>query len=421
MARTNRVNLNDRFVNGKQRVPKTGRVDYWDSVMPGMALRVSASGHRCYILAGRFPLAPKFPTRRLIGEVGAITLADARDKARQWLALIGKGIDPKVQEARERAAEQRAMRTTFAAVAADYIEQHCSTLAKGDERRRIVQREFVARWGSRPIADITAEEMSAAIRQIKKRAPGQVYVVLANLKHLMSWACEQHSYGLESSPAERLKAKSLIGVRTPRDRVLTDDELRAVWGAAETLSYPGGSLIQMLILTAQRLNEVAKLSWSEVDLTGKRISLPASRMKMGKPHLIPLAPMAAKLLESVPRFTKGSYVFTNTGAKPVNSFSALKRQVDKASGVTGWTLHDVRRSVRTHFSALSGVQDVVKESLLAHAQGVVHATYDLYAYESEKLDLLTKWEARLAAILSPPKPADVADLNAARKAKHTAA
>ena len=81
-------------------------------------------------------------------------------------------------------------------------------------------------------------------------------------------------------------------------------------------------------------------------------------------------------MQSLPRFTKGDYLFTTTaGVKPVNCFGALKRALDKASGVTGWTLHDIRRTVRTQFSALSGVQDVVKEALLAHAQSTVHGTY----------------------------------------------
>ena len=130
------------------------------------------------------------------------------------------------------------MANTFASIAADYCDQHADTLTKAKERRRIVQNEFTKRWGTRPIADVTTEEYAAAIRQIAKRAPGQAHVVLAVLKHMMSWAVEQHAYGLQSSPAERLKAKSLIGSRTPRDRILSDAELRAIWQAADGLAYP---------------------------------------------------------------------------------------------------------------------------------------------------------------------------------------
>src|SRR5262249_15244392 len=101
--------------------------------------------------------------------------------------------------------------------------------------------------------------------------------------------------------------------------------------------------------------------------------------------------------------------FTTTGgAKPINGFSKAKERMDKLSGVTGWVIHDLRRTVRTHFSALP-VQDLVRELVIAHAKPGLHKVYDLHAYRDEKRHCLEEWEKRLLTIINPP-PDDVTDL-----------
>src|SRR3954453_13376299 len=115
-----KIRLTDKFISSDRRVPKAGRVRYWDSQVPGLNLCVSSSGHRSLMLTTRFPLPPTHPTHRLLGQCGAITLDAGRTKARGWLDLIAKGIDPKVQEAREKAVEQRKQTNTFAALWAEF-------------------------------------------------------------------------------------------------------------------------------------------------------------------------------------------------------------------------------------------------------------------------------------------------------------
>lgn len=277
------------------------------------------------------------------------------------------------------------------------------------------------------MTDIEAGEVADAIRAIVKRgAPYQAHNALGYLRRMYNWAIGTHEFGIAVSPVERLKPADLIGRREARERILTDDELRTIWLACSTdhspsarrktdkLFFPYGPVVQLLILTGQRRDEVAHMRWSEIDMDQRVWTIPASRMKGGRTHVVPLAPAALATLAKLPRFTAGDYVFsTDGGMKPVNGFSKAKVRLDEISGVTGWVLHDLRRTARTHFSALP-VQDLVRELVIAHARPGLHKVYDQHSYLDEKRECLTLWEQRLRGILAPKLPGDVADIEAER-------
>jgi integrase len=409
-----RKNLTDRFINSRKAAPDGKREEYFDAIVPGLALRITDRGHKSFALVARYPSHPKNPTRRALGDYGAMTLEQARAKAREWLETIQKGIDPKVQEARQRAAEQRRQVNSFAAVAAEYLDRHAAGLKKSAEAKRIIEGEFVRRWGARPVTDIMPEEVAAAIRAIVKRgSPYQAHNALSYIRGLYNWAIGTHEFGVSSSPVERLKPKALIGEREARDRTLSDDELRSVWGAAGEMGYPYGAVFRLMILTGQREREIADMSWREVDFDKRLLTIPAARMKGDRAHEVPLAPLAIELLLSLPRWTKDFVFSTTAGAKPINGFSKAKARIDKLSGVAGWVLHDIRRSMRTHLSALP-VQDLVRELVIAHARPGLHKVYDLHAYQDEKRECLELWEHRLVSIVEPPPP-NVAGLALARE------
>jgi integrase len=409
-----KVLLTDRFIASPRRVPERGRVDYQDTQVPGLALRVTSTGHRSFNLITRYPANPKNPTRRNLGEYGAINLDEAREKAREWIGLIRKGTDPRTHEARRKATEQRNQVNTFGVVAAAFIERHVVNLSKATDAKRSIETEFVARWGQRPITDVTPGEVAEAVRAIVKRgSPYQAHNALGYLRRMYNWAIGTHEFGITQSPVERLKPADLIGRREARERVLLDGELRAVWGACEGMGHPYGPLVKMMILTGQREREIADMVWSEVNFDQALWTIPAKRMKGGRSHAVPLAPETLALLRGLPRF-KGEYVFTTTdGEKPVNGFAKAKVRIDKLCGVTGWKFHDLRRTARTGFSALP-VQDLVRELVIAHARPGLHKVYDQHSYIDEKRECLTLWEARLRGILAPKPPAEVADIEAER-------
>jgi integrase len=172
--------------------------------------------------------------------------------------------------------------------------------------------------------------------------------------------------------------------------------------AAGNLGYPWGDCVQLLILSGQRLREIADLSWREVDLDDRLITISGKRMKGGRAHEVPLAERALALLRAVPQWPEGrGYVFSaSAGKRPLAGFSRIKQRLDELSRVRDWILHDLRRTMRTRLSALP-IEDRVREAMIAHAAPGLHQVYDQHRYLAEKRRGFALWEGRLSAILEP--------------------
>jgi integrase len=395
--------------------------DVKDTQVPGLHVRVMPTGHRSFVLLGRFPGKPH-PTRRVLGGYGELTLEEARDKAREWRRLISRGIDPQVQEDRDRQSALRQQCITFEVVAQDFFREKLPTERKGGEVEQDIRRELIPVWGNRPLADITALDVRNVVRAIKDRrgTQYQAHNLLVTIRRLFGWAIEQHVYGLESSPCDRLKPKAIVGRRLPRTRILDNDELRAFWRATGRLGYPYEPLYRILALTGQRRNEVGWARWSEINLEQKLWTIPAERMKGGAAHAVPLTDDVLAILKELPRFKGGDYLFSTTfGRKPVRGFNRAKHELDRHM-LRGWralgrirgedrrdktippfVIHDIRRTVRTGLSALP-IPDLVRELVVAHTKPGLHKVYDQYAYLDEKRFALDSWAARLRSIVDPP-------------------
>jgi integrase len=418
--------LTDRKIQSLK--PQGGKpYDIKDTEISALRIRVMPSGQRTFVLLARFPSSPH-PTRRALGSYGELTLAEAREKAGHWRKLIARGVDPQIQEQRDKQAALRQQRTTFAAVAEDFIKDKLPGERKGREVELEIRREFLPRWGKRPIAEITAQDVRDVVKAAKDRgAPYQAHNLLVLARRLFSWAIDQHVYGLEASPCDRLKPKAIIGKKLFRTRILSDHELRLFWRATGRLGYPYGPLFRMLALTGQRKSEVAEARWAEIDLVNRVWSIPPERMKADAPHLVPLSDDVVAILRSLPRFRKGDYVFSTTfGIRPVNGFSKAKSRLDKRmlrshrafarlrqtalpSPIDAWVIHDIRRTMRTGLSALP-VPDLVRELVIAHTKPGLHKVYDQHAYLDEKRRALDLWAARLRSIVEPPPAGNVVQM-----------
>src|SRR5262249_35790615 len=149
-------------------------------------------------------------------------------------------------------------------------------LRRAAEVERDIRREFVARWAKRPITEITRDDILIVIdAAIQRNASWQAHHAFSYASRLFNWAIERGTYGLESSPCERMRPAKIIGRKVPRTRVLSDDELRSLWRASKRIGYPFGPLVQMLALTGQRKSEVAEARWSEFDLKRRIWNIPA--------------------------------------------------------------------------------------------------------------------------------------------------
>ncbi len=185
----------------------------------------------------------------------------------------------------------------------------------------------------------------------------------------------------------RTKPKELA-----RTRILSDDELRAVWKAAET-SGVFGDLVRFILVTATRGSEAAHMRRCE--LSGVDWLIPAERYKSKIDHLIPLSSVAQSLIRK-----DGDLIFTLTGNFPITGFSVFKAELDKVSGVSGYRLHDLRRTARSLLSR-AGVSSDIAERCLGHVMGGVRGTYDRYEYRDEKAQAFEALAALIARIVHP--------------------
>lgn len=417
--------LTDRTLKSLKPAARGKHYDLWDAVVPGLGVRVSDTGTKTFVLMKRYGDS-KNPTRGRLGMYGAITLDDARTKARNWQILLERGIDPRSEEKRQREAELRKRENSFAAVAEQFIKRHVAKTRKAAIVERELRREFINRWGNRPITDITQHDVVAVIDEVVERcAPYQAHNLLGHVRTLFNWAIARGVYGVDRSPCDRLRPAAVIGKKQARQRVLNDQELRAAWAATGELGYPYGQLFRLLIVTGQRKSEVAEAGWSEFDLTKKLWTIPSDRMKADAAHVVPLSDDALDILKSLPRFESGDCLFSTTfGKKPVNGFSKAKTLFDKAilkalqtddvnAKLPDFVIHDLRRTVRTALSAIPNISDLVRELVIGHTRPGLHKVYDQYAYLDEKRLALDAWAARLRTIIEPT-PGNVVSLERSR-------
>ena len=405
-ASATRKILTDRACKAAKPAKAGERNQIADGIVPGLALRITDNGAKSFVLVARYPGSTN-PTRRALGTYGAITLEVARDKARQWLALLQQGVDPAEQEARERAAEQRKRLNTFAAMAEDFIRDKLPSEKRGKEIENTIRRELLPRWGGLAVTDITESHVRDLVKAKARDYEAMARNLLALIRRIFNWAIDQRAYGLEHSPCARLKPNKLVGEKEPRTRVLCNLELRALWRAAESMGAPYGAFYRMLLLTGQRRNEVAGACWSEIDLKEKLWTIPAERMKAGAAHEVPLSNDVVALLKSLRRGKGGDFVFSQSdGARPIARFSAEKENLDKAmkaeldGKLTRFVVHDIRRTMRTGLSAIPNITDLVRELVIGHTKPELHRVYDQHAYQTEKRYALDQWAKRLRGIIA---------------------
>jgi integrase len=343
----------------------------WDALVPGLAVRVTANGAKSFVLVTRFPGSAN-PTARALGKVGAITLEDARTKGREWLKSIAAGTDP--------AAAPGIEAGTLRAICEDYLRRDGAKLRSADWVRATLTRLVYPTLGSNAITSIRRSDIVRLLDKIEdERGPVMANRTLAVVGKVLNW----HAARTDDfrSPIVRGMAR---GNEVARNRVLTDDELRAVWSAAPPEPI-FAAYVRFLLLTGARRNEASEMQWSELD--GSDWVLPAARNKTGQELLRPLSRAALEIIEGLPKL--GEWVFTRTGNAPLSGLSQFKVALDRATGVSGWTYHDLRRTARSLMSR-AGVPSDHAERCLGHVIGGVRGVYDRHTWESEMADAYEK-------------------------------
>jgi integrase len=372
--------------------PKSGQTDYFDKGYPGLALRVSYGGAKAWVYFYR--LHGKL--RRLsLGRYPGMSLTEARDAWRASRLAVSKGESP--AHIRPTTAD------SFRSVAEEWLKRDQARNRSAAEVRRVLEHDVLPSWGDRLVAAITRRDALELIDGVADRgAVTMARRLHSHLHRLFRWSVGRGI--LETNPMADLPKP---GSAVKRDRVLTEDELAAVWKAAEKTAWPFGPAVRMLILLAARRDEIGSLRWSEIH--GDEIRIPAERSKSGEPRIIPLAPAAVTLIGALPRV--GDYVFSSNGSG-LGGWSKAKRSIDttaveiNSAPLASWRLHDLRRTTATGLQRL-GVGLQVIEVVLGHVSGSragIVGVYQRHQFGAEKRAALEAWSKEVERIAGGKKP-----------------
>ena len=411
MPKRNSKYLTDLTVGKIRKPPKGKRKEVFDSDAPGLVLRITDKGARSWSVYFRLTDATRKQKnlRVTLGRYPSIGIAEARKQAREIRDQAATGIDPRKARAGAQAeAQATAERLLFYNVAEGYIAVRCQRedngtpkkghLKAGKDIESIIRRHLIPAWGARLIPEIRRLDLRDVTRPLVADKPMAAHRLHEVAKTLLYWAVDEGL--LDASPFARMTPPVEMH---PRGRDLKHPELKRLWAGCEATPYPFGPLVQLLALTLQRRNEVAEMQWPEIDLDKAQWTIPAERSKSMRPHIVPLSKPAVQIIEGLPRYVGGSYVFTTTsGRRPVSGFSKMKARLDGAAKITDWRLHDLRRTGRSEMARLK-VDDVVGERILNHVPRGLAKIYNVYQYLDEKREALNLWARELQKITKPSK------------------
>lgn len=406
------------------------RYEHADTVVPQLCIRVSPTSKSwsvVYRVAGAGEAGRKGKMRRMsLGDYPRVTLARARDLAREALDAAERGVDPAHQRKVDAMARNERL---FEAVLDRFIEQYAKVEQKEwRSTKSYLERYVLPRWRGRPVDEIRRGDVSALLAAVRKEATANARAACAKAGRERSDARHELS-GTSAAREVRkhvrkmltfameldlLETNPAVGHRKgleykKRERCLSMTELRRVWEAAGEMGYPFGDIIRLLILTGQRRSEVAEAPWAWLNLEAAEVVIPAADYKTEREHTYPLSAPARAIIRALPHKSDDGFVFPATkvmrrGAdvepRPVSGFSKAKLKLDaiiaKRDAQEGhrpmapWTFHDIRRSVATEMARLGVPGDHV-ERVLGHVLGGMKETYQRYDYSAQKRAALDLW------------------------------
>ena len=372
--------------------PKPQRYDKIHTLDGGgraLALRVSYSGSK---------------TWRVLYYVNGKPRTETLDK---FPKMSVKAAYEAVRKFEPESAEKKAKAGTFKEVAQDFITNYVEVekLRSQAEIVRCLDKYAFPQWGTRRFLEIGRADVAKLRDHIRERhGTRQANMVLAVISKLMNWYAANRSDTYASPIVRGMTYKT-----TARERVLSDDELRAVWHAGEGTF---GDIVKLLLLTAQRVGKVGTMQWSEVK--DGVWSMPREPREKSNPGTLKLPHAAIDIIEARDQVAGNPFVFAGrVHGQAFNSYSQGKAELDAKlpADMPGWTLHDLRRTARSLMSR-AGITSHIAERVLGHTIKGVEGTYDRHAYDDEKAHALKALAALVERIVNPPQGKNVVDMHA---------
>jgi integrase len=396
------MRLNPRDVTTLPLPPGKTDVLFFDDAVPGLALRVRAAGGRTWVFQYRVAGRQR---RMNLGAAAATSVSEARKRASLLYAEVKLGRDP----VRNKTEAQARANESFGAILPLFLTRQRERLRSRSLTEVERHLTFHAkRLHQSALKDIARRDIAGVLTAVAAQLSGSsANRVRTSLSSFFSWCIREGL--LESNPAAWTERRE----ETARQRLLTSDELRDIWGSLRNDVY--GDIVRLLLLTGARREEIGALRRSEFNLDLGLIALPAERTKNRRPHEIILNPTARSILQGRPRLTwpDGSpcdLVF-GRGARGFSGWVGSKADLDtrinlarKGRGegpLAGWVLHDFRRLLSTTLHDELGVAPHIIESILGHVghQAGVAGRYNLATYRVEKHRALALWADHVAAIV----------------------
>lgn len=343
-----------------------------------------------------------------LGVYPTMPLARARDEARSFRA------DPQAYMDARKPKPEPEQGPTFRQVAENFIVRHVREkgLRSEKEIQRCLDRYVYPRWQDRTFTEIDREAVNRLLDElVDNNGKRQADYVLAILSKLMRWqTARDGKYVSPIVPGMKRSSAS----SSARKRILSDDEIRALWKAAASMRGVGehagtfGDLVRILLLTAQRREKVATMKWTDLD--DGTWNIPVEEREKNHALSLKLPSMAREIIEARPN--DEAYVFGGrVEGRPFNSFSQHKALLDRSmpKDTPQWTLHDLRRTARS-LMARAGIRPDIAERTLGHAIGGVAGVYDRHSYADEKAQALEALASLIQRILDPSRPDNVISL-----------
>ena len=382
---TSEVNFTDVWLR-KLRTPEK-REDFRDKGTRGLQLRLSPSGIKTFSFV--FRLGSKMG-RSTLGRYPDMDLKSARSKADEFRKFVTQGIDPRIEKRTKRTQREITVELMTREFIETYSKPRNSSWKQAESNLRLYLSDPL---GARPINEITRADIHQILDDlIARNKPTAANRALAHIRKFFGWLVER-GY-LEHSPADHIKPRHR---EQGRDKVLSDQEIKSIWNAAEAMSGPYRAWIKLLLLCGQRRVETACLRRSQIIEGNWHLSSEDTKNK--QPHIIPLSQQAKHLVGQLLE-QEGNYLIRSgrKGDSPVNGFSKAKLQIDRLSGLADWKFHDIRRTVATNLTKL-GVDRLILQKIINHSESGVTQIYDRYSYMNEKREALQKWADRLDEIV----------------------